>query len=415
MEEQATSRWSPRATGSARTFADDRNARLAVSLSGTNLVRAGDYNQRVVLQAIRTRDQITRGELAELTGLTGPTVANISRRLVESGLVAEVGRRYGGRGQPALRLAIDPDGCFSIGVNIDRDHVTVLTLDFAGSVRRRTLVETAFAMPDEVHATVLDHVTQTIESDGVPRERICGIGVASPDGLARADVPHRPADYEVWDRTDVTRLLADILPVAIHIDNDAAAAAIGELQFGRGMEQPSFFYILVSTGLGGGLVLDGSYHRGAAGRSGELGFLAGPAGRGTVEQHASVAALLDEIAAEGLGAFAVHRLAEAPEPVAAVVRRWIDSAAAALVEPLVAINCLINPGRVLIGSRLPEPILEALVAAVARTFAAEAARVPVAAPIERATLSADGPAIGAAILPFNDLFLPNEASLMKIA
>ncbi|MEG8024588.1 ROK family protein [Sphingomonas aurantiaca] len=64
-----------------------------------------------------------------------------------------------------------------------------------------------------------------------------------------------------------------MVPWSIHIDNDAAAAAIGEAQFGGGLDHASFFYILVSAGLGGGIVTDGTYYRGATGRSGEIGFL----------------------------------------------------------------------------------------------------------------------------------------------
>ncbi|MBE7216871.1 MAG: winged helix-turn-helix transcriptional regulator, partial [Caulobacteraceae bacterium] len=58
-------------------------------LSGTNLERAGDYNQRVVLQAIRARGPITRTELAETSGLTPPAIANITRRLAAEGLVLD--------------------------------------------------------------------------------------------------------------------------------------------------------------------------------------------------------------------------------------------------------------------------------------------------------------------------------------
>src|ERR1700744_1027306 len=94
--------------------ADGRSARLAVSLSGTNLVRAGDYNQRTVLQAIRLSGETTRVELARQTGLTAPTIANITGRLTELGLVRLAGRRHGPRGQPALRLTVAPDGAFAI-------------------------------------------------------------------------------------------------------------------------------------------------------------------------------------------------------------------------------------------------------------------------------------------------------------
>ena len=105
--------------------ADERAVRLGPSLSGTNLERAGDYNQRVVLQVIRRHPDITRSEIAAMTNLTSPTIANITGRLFDADLIVDAGRRTGARGQPAVRLRINPDGAFAIGLNIDRDHVTL--------------------------------------------------------------------------------------------------------------------------------------------------------------------------------------------------------------------------------------------------------------------------------------------------
>ena len=58
--------------------ANTRRRSVGASFSGTNLERAGDHNQRVTLQAIRARGPITRVELAEITGLTPPAIANIT-------------------------------------------------------------------------------------------------------------------------------------------------------------------------------------------------------------------------------------------------------------------------------------------------------------------------------------------------
>lgn len=58
-------------------------------LPGTNLSRAGDYNQRVVLQAVRANGPVTRSDVAEITGLTHQSVINISRRLLEAGVIVD--------------------------------------------------------------------------------------------------------------------------------------------------------------------------------------------------------------------------------------------------------------------------------------------------------------------------------------
>ena len=119
-------------------------------LSGTNLERAGDHNQRVTLHAIRVNGPVIRTDLAAMTGLTAAGIANITKRLIRDGLILEAGRLHGARGQPATKLVINPDSCFSIGLNVDRDHITLVVLDFVGKVRARSSREIAFAKPATV-------------------------------------------------------------------------------------------------------------------------------------------------------------------------------------------------------------------------------------------------------------------------
>jgi len=128
----------------------NRKRTAGASLSGANLERVGDHNQRVILQAIRVNGPITRVTLAQITGLTPPAVANITKRLLDDGLILEAGRVQGARGQPAMNLTINPDGCLSIGVNIDRDHITVVMLDLLGAVRARASKEIEFPLPADV-------------------------------------------------------------------------------------------------------------------------------------------------------------------------------------------------------------------------------------------------------------------------
>lgn len=398
--------------------ADERGARLGGSLSGTNLARAGDYNQRIVLQVIRRNPEITRTEIAAITGLTAPTIANITGRLFEADLIADAGRRQGQRGQPATRLQINPDGCFAIGLNIDRDHLSVVSLDLAGTVRSRFTQQIGFASPRDVRATVRKVLASIRKSGAVRMDRVLGMGVAIPDDLGRVALPHRPEGYEDWSDIDVAALLGDIVPWSIHVDNDAAAAAIGEAQFGSGLEISSFFYMLVSAGLGGGVVVDGAYMRGASARSGEIGFLPldptqleGP----VLQDVVSLSALAERLERAGHDIGLSDPTMALPQGSEAVVEAWLDDAAAALVAPMIGVNALLNPAAVLLGGRLPDHVLDRLAAATQARLAAAGTRIPVTAPIQRATLSRDAPALGAAILPFLDRILPSDAILMKLS
>lgn len=384
-------------------------------LSGTNLERAADHNQRVTLHAIRVGNSLTRVELARITGLTGPAIANITRRLLQDGLIEEAGQRRGGRGQPPTKLVVRRDACYSVGVNVDRDHITLVLVNFAGETLSRKTEEIDFALPGDVQAFYRRSIRAMLRSAGVDASQLVGLGVAVPDDLGSVDLPGRPAAYAQWEGTDLSALFAQPFPLPVFVENDAAAAAMGEMQLGLGQRYGNFFYILVSSGLGGGFVTDGVYARGAHGRSGELGFMLAPDEddrREQVQKLVSLSGLAEHLRQDG------QAIGEALQPgpsslaLATSVERWIDRAARRLSTPLDAINCLIDPAVVLIGGRLPTPLLEAL-AARANALVGAASNAPAVARVERAALSEDAPAVGAAILPFSHFLLPKPGALWK--
>ena len=387
-------------------------------LSGTNLARAGDHNQRVTLHAIRVNGPITRTDLADITGLTPPAIANITRRLLNGSLIMEAGRRKGGRGQPATRLVINPDSCFSIGINIDRDHITLVVLGFDGRVRAHSSREIAFAMPAAVQSFVRKTVKPLLQKAKIRANRVLGIGVAFPDDIQRADLPDQPAEYAAWGAVAVDQLLAKILPVPVFVENDAAAAAMGEMQFGLGHRYQSFFYVLITAALGGGLVVDGQYFRGADGRSGELGWLPGKDDRGIVRQLqkiVSLSALYSRLAAQGVHVSSPRELTSLDARGTSVVEAWIEMSAETLLDTMIAVNCLINPEAVLIGGRLPAPLVDRLAETLNKRLQVYADGYPAIAPVARAVTSENAPAVGAAILPFSHRLLPTRFALMKTA
>lgn len=386
------------------------------NLSGTNLERAGDHNQRVTLHAIRVSGPVTRAELSQMTGLTAAAIANITKRLLRLRLILEAGTTRGMRGQPATKLIINPNCCFSMGLNIDRDHITLVVVDFSGAVRARSSREVKFALPNEVQSFFQRTATKLLAKAKVDPGKLIGIGVAFPDDIQRASLPEQPAEYAVWGTVAVNRLLASALPVSIFVENDAAAAAIGEMHFGLGQQYQSFFYVLITAALGGGLVIDGHYFRGATGRSGELGWMRrGAPGEAQpqLQNIVSLSALYLQLAGQGFRVDSPRELLKLDERAQQAIDAWIDTSVDALEPTLVAINCLMNPEAILIGGRLPAALVDRLAGRLNERLRSYAARIPSVAPIARAAMSDDAPAVGAAILPLSDRFLPSRFALMK--
>ncbi|MBU6394129.1 MAG: ROK family transcriptional regulator [Sphingomonadales bacterium] len=375
---------------------------------GATIEDAGAHNTRMVLRAIRAQGTLTKAELARQTGLAHPTVTNITRRLMERGLLRTAGMQRGGRGQPATRLVINAEGAHAVGLNVDRDHITMVLADFAGTVKARLDSEVAFALPEQVRSFYRRNLDKLLAMAGVEAEAITGIGLALPDGLGVVDLPGMPGDYAQWSATNLEALFAEPLGKPIFIENDAAAAAIGEMQFGRGQREHSFFYVLISYGLGGGLVVGGHYDRGADGRSGEIGFMPvlGEGGAPVpLQSIVSIAGLNRRLAQAGRPPFAQGEASGADAALQRVLDDWIEECARALVQPLVAVNLLINPGVVLVGGRLPMPLLERLTQRTNLLLRSGGREAPAIAPVMAAALAEDASAVGAALLSFDDLAL----------
>jgi len=389
-----------------------------LALSGTNLQHAGDHNLRVTLQAIRINGPVSRAELAEITGLTPQAIAYISKKLIARDLVIEIGRRQGLRGQPATEIVINPNGGYSIGVNIDRDHLTVVLIDLSGEIRGRKHVEWNFPTPDEAFTWIEAAYLDLLKTHELSREDLAGVGLAIPFKLGYRRLSQTPASFAIWRDYPARERLETFVGSDAYEENDATATAIGEAHYGYGQSIHSFFYLFVGYGLGGGLVIDGNYVHGYTGHGGEIGHIpidVTPAtGRPTnLQDKVSLSTLYRKLGELGIKVSAPDDLIPLLDSHQNVIQDWLDGAAEHLFPHLIAMNCVVNPGAILIGGRLPDPITLILIDALEKRIDPIRSELPSVPQILVAKCSADSAALGAAIVPFTRILFPAHDVLMK--
>lgn len=241
---------------------------------GANQPRVGDFNQTVVVDAIRRAEGgLSRVELAAATGLAPQTVSNICRRLLDLGLVAETGKSGGTRGKPRTILELNPEGRFAVGVHLDPAVVTVVLLDLTGAVvADARLTAPPVADPDAVVARIADAVATL--TGGVDRDRILGLGIAAPGpvDLVRGTVVD-PPNLAGWHRVPLRDAVRAATGLPVLLDKDVTAAAVAEMWAGGPGGTGTFLLLYLGTGLGAGLVLRGDVVRGTSGNAGELGHI----------------------------------------------------------------------------------------------------------------------------------------------
>ncbi|MEO3780593.1 ROK family transcriptional regulator [Micromonospora sp. B11E3] len=227
-----------------------------------------------MLDLLRTRGTLSRVELAELSGLTQATITHVVRRLIDGGLVREVGRAQQGRGQPRRLLELDADAWYAVGVQVDRTTTTVVVIDFAGRrVATAGFRGTGTSGPDAAIAALADHVDDLLHSAGVPRERVIGVGLVThgPQDRQRGVllIAHPTPD---WLQYPLASTLSNRLGLPVLLENDATAAATGE-QWSGMVPADTFGLIYLGSGLGGGVVADGNAYRGRASNAVEIGHV----------------------------------------------------------------------------------------------------------------------------------------------
>ncbi|MFJ4519478.1 ROK family protein [Streptomyces sp. NPDC088810] len=253
--------------------------------AGANLGVLRSHNTALVLGLLRDAgaEGISRLELAERTGLTPQAVSKITARLREQGLAAEAGRRASTGGKPRTVLRLVPEAGHAVGVHLDRDELRVVLVDLDGAVvaERRGELDLG-AGAEAVLGAVCAGVREVAGGlgAGAPGEgglgravSLLGVGVALPGPLDHArGVLHRVTGFPEWDGFPLRDALAERLGVPVVVDKDTNAAALGLAVGGEeGVAGGSFAYLHLGTGLGAGLVIGGSVHRGARTGAGEFG------------------------------------------------------------------------------------------------------------------------------------------------
>ena len=402
--------------------------------SGTNLPAVGNYNQVVILEAIRrAAGGISRVEVAERTGLSAQTATNVCRRLIMDGLIHETGTRISGVGKPRRILELRADGRFAVGIHLDPSVLTVVLLDLSGTVVADRSVPTAADDPvNEIVDRIVSAVEGIIEESGVARERILGAGTAAPGpiDLANGTMLNPPLLVE-WHRVPVRDMLAARLNLPVLLEKDVTAAAVAESWAGVASDNFAFFYY--GTGVGVGFALQNDVVRGSSGNAGEVGDLviggAGSghpvAGRRRLGEAIMPRNVVDRAIAQGaldavetpLDTAAVQRAfvalaarADHGHPAALAI---VDEIAADIAEGLVAIVDLLDVDRVVFGGPFWHPLSAMLLERIPPLVSQSRFLVlPHSITFQEATVGQDVAANGAACLVLDHLLSPRPSTML---
>ena len=317
-----------------------------------------------LLWLIRSGRARTRGELQQLTGLSRSTVGQRLDALIAGGYLRESGVDESTGGRPPTRLEFDDRRRLVLTADLGATHARLSLLDVGGRVLADHAAHLRIADgPVKVLDWVREQFAALLTTAGRPASDVCGIGIGVP-GPVEFDTGRvrQPPIMPGWDDYPIADHLGGITDGPVLIDNDANLMALGE-QVVRHPDCPALVLVKVATGIGAGVVVDGSVYRGIDGGAGDIGHIrlhgfddyrCMCGSHGCLAAAASGSALAARLTALGVPTGSSRELVErivSGHPEAARLAR---EAGQLVGEVLATVVCLLNPGVLVISGDLAE-------------------------------------------------------------
>ncbi len=342
-----------------------------------------ELNRLRVVDALRRHGTASRSDLARLTGLSRTTVAAVVADLQGRGLIVEQAQPDGragpaGRGRPPVLLRLDASAGAALGVDFGHRHVRVAVADLSWTVLAERFLE--LEVDDDAESALdaaAELAAEVLAEADVERSRVIGAGMALSGPIDRHTGTVGSTVLPDWAGLQAGRELSHRLEVPVELDNDANLGALAEVSFGAGRGLADVVYVMMSSGLGAGLVLGGRLYHGASGIAGELGHVqVRPDGavcrcgnRGCLETIASTGALLALLEPAHGPDLTVRGLLDLVDGGDIAARRLINDAGRAVGRTLADLCNHLNPAAIIVGGDLSaagESLLEGIREAVDR-------------------------------------------------
>lgn len=361
-------------------------------------------SERRVLDALFRSGSATQGDLVSAFSLTQQSISRITGALVDRGLIEPSGKISGAKGYRTLAFKLVGSFAYSVGVSIAAGTVVMVVMDFAGQTiayrKGHPRLMTVETVADWIEATLGEE--QAIHMLGV----CAGFGISVAGSFIDERTFNTPSYLEEWAGIDVEATLSQRLGNIVLAENDGNAATLAEGILGVGRSARSFAYLYLSSGVGGGLMLDGQLWRGRFGNAGEFAGGLPP----NIYPFPNLELLRMLVAGGGQSFETVDEMVSSYDPTWPAIDDWIGRVKDSVSIIASNATAILDLDAIVFGGLTPPDLARRLAAKIEiydqrrRSVARPTARI---VPSE---VSGDAAAIGAAMLPLIRAFFSSDTS-----
>ncbi len=238
--------------------------------------RIREYNEILVLRTIQAENPISRVELARRLNLSRAALTGIVQRLVDVGLLMEVGRgsTTGKGGRREVLLSFNPAFGAILAVEIDQDYTQCGLFDLNINLQdQKLVVNTKDLDPSAIIKMIAETCHSLIKKNNIELQSIIGMGVGMPGVIDyQKGQVIEGGIIQRWHHYPLCAELASYFSFPVFIENNVKAVTLGEFFFGSGRHAENLVCFWFGNGIGVGMIRQHSLYRGYTASAGELGF-----------------------------------------------------------------------------------------------------------------------------------------------
>jgi predicted NBD/HSP70 family sugar kinase len=248
------------------SLAFSSNSTWSSQIVGYRPQEARRFNRATVLEVLRQAPQ-GRAELARILGLSKPSLGDVVGGLLEDGVVSELAPTPTSRGRYPARLAISPERFCVLGIDLSPHASWVNLYDASGQCLERQNYGALGKTVTEIEQVLIEVCRQAQKCSPFP---LAAIGIAAPGPVnVKSGMVLSPRNFAAIHGFSVFKL-EQALGVAVRLEHDSAAAAT---QYLAQTGHEHFVYVLLTEGIGAGIVIGRRVYRGQNGFAAEFGRL----------------------------------------------------------------------------------------------------------------------------------------------
>lgn len=234
---------------------------------------ARQLSRRNIFEALLTQGQISRADLAKVTGLSKQTTSEVIEHFEQQGFVKPVGRTSGSIGRTAVLYELSPDAGYCLGVDLGGSKVSAAVADFSGKILEEMTEPTDKRGGSQVIDQIARLAAKLMRRIGSHPARIRSAVVGTPGVVnAVAGTISQAPNIPHFSEVNVVDGLSERFGLKVLIENDVNLGLLGETWHGCAQGVSDVIFIALGIGVGLGLCSNGKLVRGFNGAAGEIGY-----------------------------------------------------------------------------------------------------------------------------------------------